>query len=40
MKPNQYSSQWTSEIEKEKEYVDIANKRIEEHQEKAIGTLI
>ena len=27
-------------IEKEKEYVDIANKRIEEHQEKAIGTLI
>lgn len=25
-------------IEKEKEYVDIANKRIEEHQEKAIGT--
>lgn len=27
-------------IEKEKEYVDIANKRIEEHQEKAIGTLV
>ena len=27
-------------IEKEKEYVDIANKRIAEHQEKAIGTLI
>lgn len=27
-------------IEQEKEYVDIANKRIEAHQEKAIGTLI
>lgn len=27
-------------IEKEEKYVDIANKRIEEHQEKAIGTLI